>query len=86
MINENSLSNLLIDIDFLDSILRQNGREHLCVAFDELRTVRFSSFRASNSSNSCACRCSISRCKTPCRSISNPRYGMHPTATYDQSD
>ncbi|KAH7105359.1 exocyst complex component, sec15 subunit [Auriculariales sp. MPI-PUGE-AT-0066] len=39
MINENSLSNLLIDIEFLESILKQNGREHLCSIFEELQSM-----------------------------------------------
>lgn len=40
MINENALSNIMVDIDFIESELRRNGRAHIVSAFDELRTVR----------------------------------------------
>jgi len=38
-LNENALSNLLIDVDFLDAELRRIGRGHLVAAFDELRAM-----------------------------------------------
>lgn len=38
-INENAISNLLVDVDFLEDELRRNGRGHLNAAFIELRMV-----------------------------------------------
>ena len=40
MANENALSNLLVDVDFLEDELKRNGRGHLNSAFIEIRTVR----------------------------------------------
>ena len=40
MINENALSNILVDVDFLEEEFKRNGRGHLNSAFNELRTVR----------------------------------------------
>ncbi|CAK5275482.1 unnamed protein product [Mycena citricolor] len=39
MMNENAISNILIDVDFLEEELRRIGRGHLCVAFVELRST-----------------------------------------------
>ncbi|KAJ7228462.1 rsec15 [Mycena pura] len=39
MLNENAISNILIDVDFLEEELRRIGRGHLCSAFMELRTT-----------------------------------------------
>ncbi|KZW03721.1 exocyst complex component, sec15 subunit [Exidia glandulosa HHB12029] len=39
MINENALSNIMVDIDFIESELRRNGRAHIVSAFDEIRTM-----------------------------------------------
>jgi len=39
MINENAISNILIDIDFLEEEFKRNGRGHLNSAFSELRTI-----------------------------------------------
>ncbi|KIJ56882.1 hypothetical protein M422DRAFT_218657 [Sphaerobolus stellatus SS14] len=38
-INDNGLSNLLVDIDFLDGELKRIGRSYLNAAFSELRTM-----------------------------------------------
>lgn len=40
MMNENAISNILIDVDFLEDQLRSNGRQHLNSHFTELRSVR----------------------------------------------
>lgn len=40
MMNENAISNIMIDIDFLDEELKRIGRSHLSSAFVELRMVR----------------------------------------------
>lgn len=39
MMNENAISNLLVDVDFLEDELKRNGRGHLNLTFVELRTV-----------------------------------------------
>lgn len=39
MMNENAISNILIDIDFLEEELKRIGRSHLSSAFVELRMV-----------------------------------------------
>jgi hypothetical protein len=39
-INEDALSNLLVDVDFLESEFRKIGHGHLNAAFQELRMVR----------------------------------------------
>ncbi|OCH92199.1 rsec15 [Obba rivulosa] len=39
MINENAISNILIDVDFLEEEFRRNGRGHLNSSFNELRTI-----------------------------------------------
>jgi hypothetical protein len=40
MMNENAISNILIDVDFLEEELRRIGRGHLSSVFVELRTVK----------------------------------------------
>lgn len=40
MMNENAISNILVDVDFLEDQLRSNGRQHLNSHFTELRSVR----------------------------------------------
>ncbi|KAK0490802.1 rsec15 [Armillaria novae-zelandiae] len=39
MMNENAISNLLIDVDFIEEELRRIGRQHLTSAFVELRST-----------------------------------------------
>lgn len=39
MVNENAISNILIDIDFLEEEFRRHGRPDLATAFVELRAV-----------------------------------------------
>lgn len=39
MINENAISNILVDVDFLDEQFRGIGRGHLSAVFTELRLV-----------------------------------------------
>ncbi|KAK0468138.1 rsec15 [Desarmillaria tabescens] len=39
MMNENAISNLLIDVDFIEEELRRIGRQHLSSAFVELRST-----------------------------------------------
>ncbi|EMD40837.1 hypothetical protein CERSUDRAFT_111421 [Gelatoporia subvermispora B] len=39
MVNENAISNVLVDVDFLEEEFKRNGRGHLNAAFNELRTV-----------------------------------------------
>ncbi|TCD69836.1 hypothetical protein EIP91_005913 [Steccherinum ochraceum] len=39
MINENAISNILIDVDFLDEEFKRNGRPDLASSFVELRTM-----------------------------------------------
>jgi hypothetical protein len=39
MMNENAISNILVDVDFLENELRRIGRSHLTSAFVELRSV-----------------------------------------------
>jgi len=39
MMNENAISNILIDVDFLEEELRRIGRGHLSSVFVELRTT-----------------------------------------------
>jgi exocyst complex component 6 len=39
MMNENAVSNILIDVDFLDEELKRIGRSHLAVVFSEIRMV-----------------------------------------------
>jgi len=46
MMNENAISNILIDIDFLEEELKRIGRPHLTSVFVELRLV--SRFNAKN--------------------------------------
>lgn len=41
MMNENAISNILIDVDFLEEELKRIGRPHLCSEFIELRSVSF---------------------------------------------
>jgi hypothetical protein len=42
MLNENALSNVLIDVDFIDDELKRINRAHLSSSFAELRGVRIS--------------------------------------------
>lgn len=39
MMNENAVSNILIDVDFLEEELKRIGRPHLSEVFVELRLV-----------------------------------------------
>ena len=39
MLNENALSNISVDVDFLEAEFKRIGREHLNSAFAELRLV-----------------------------------------------
>ncbi len=39
MLNENAISNVLNDIDFIEDELKRLGRQHICVVFNELRSV-----------------------------------------------
>ncbi|EJD48589.1 exocyst complex component, sec15 subunit [Auricularia subglabra TFB-10046 SS5] len=39
MLNENALSNIMVDVDFIESELRRNGRAHIVSAFEELRAM-----------------------------------------------
>ena len=39
MINENGISNILVDINFLESEFKNKGRPELMAAFAELRAV-----------------------------------------------
>ncbi|KAH8106033.1 rsec15 [Cristinia sonorae] len=39
MINENAISNILLDVDFLDEEFKRNGRSELSSSFVELRTM-----------------------------------------------
>ncbi|TDL29539.1 exocyst complex component, sec15 subunit [Rickenella mellea] len=39
MLNENAISNILVDVDFLENELKNIGRSHLSVAFTELRST-----------------------------------------------
>lgn len=39
MVNENAISNLLLDVDFLEDEFKRIGRGELTVAFSELRLV-----------------------------------------------
>ena len=41
-INDNAISNLLVDVDFLEEELKRIGRSHLCAMFGELRSVNMS--------------------------------------------
>ena len=41
MMNENAISNILIDVDFLEDELKRIGRSHLATAFTELRLVSY---------------------------------------------
>lgn len=41
MMNENAICNILIDVDFLEDILKQIGRPHFASVFTELRQVMF---------------------------------------------
>lgn len=40
MMNENAISNMLVDVDFLEDEFKKNGRPQLMAAFAEFRTVR----------------------------------------------
>jgi len=51
MINENAISNLLIDVDYLEDALKRIGRPHLATVFFELRSVSGISSRAPNLPN-----------------------------------
>lgn len=39
MMNENAISNILVDVDFLENELKRIGRSHLASVFIELRSV-----------------------------------------------
>ena len=39
ILNENALSNIFVDVDFLEAEFKRIGREHVNVAFAELRQV-----------------------------------------------
>lgn len=39
--NENAISNVLVDVDFLENEFKRIGRPHLTTVFTELRSVRF---------------------------------------------
>lgn len=39
MMNENAISNILVDVDFLEDEFKKNGRPQLMAAFAELRAV-----------------------------------------------
>ena len=39
MMSENAISNILIDVDFLEDELKRIGRSHLTTVFTELRLV-----------------------------------------------
>ena len=39
MMNENAISNILVDINFLEEEFKKNGRPQLMSAFAELRAV-----------------------------------------------
>lgn len=39
MLNENALSNILVDVDFLEGVFKKQGREHVNDAFTEIRLV-----------------------------------------------
>jgi hypothetical protein len=45
MMNEKAISNILIDVDFLEDSLKHIGRPHLASVFSELRLVSFISAR-----------------------------------------
>jgi len=51
MINENAISNLLIDVDYLEDALKRIGRPHLATVFFELRSVSGIYSRAPNLPN-----------------------------------
>lgn len=40
MMNENAISNILMDVDFLEEEFQRAGRPQLMTAFAELRAVR----------------------------------------------
>ena len=40
MMNENAISNILMDVDFLEEEFKRAGKPHLMAAFAELRAVR----------------------------------------------
>ncbi len=40
MMNENAISNILVDVDFLEEEFKRIGRSQLMAAFTELRSVR----------------------------------------------
>lgn len=44
MMNENAISNILIDVDFLEGELKRMDRSHLASVFVELRMVRSRAF------------------------------------------
>jgi len=39
MLNENAISNILVDVDFLEDVPKQIGRPDLASVFTELRLV-----------------------------------------------
>ena len=54
MINENAISNLLIDVDYLEGALKRIGRSHLITVFIELRSVSGMYLRTLNLPNNLA--------------------------------
>ena len=40
MLNENALSNILVDVDFLEGVFKKQGRQHVNEAFSEIHLVR----------------------------------------------
>jgi len=54
MINENAISNLLIDVDYLEGALKRIGRSHLTTVFIELRSVSGMYLRTLNLPNNLA--------------------------------
>lgn len=40
MMNENAISNILLDVEFLEQEFKRYGRQELCSLFSELRSVR----------------------------------------------
>jgi exocyst complex component 6 len=48
MMNEHAISNILIDVDFLEDELRRIGRSHLATAFTELRLVSYNDLENSD--------------------------------------
>lgn len=53
MLNENALSNIFVDVDFLEAEFKRIEREHVNIAFAELRQVLpIVTYNPSSSNNS----------------------------------